>query len=465
MTKWIVIVDDDVEILKTAGHVLSKNQMRVTALKSGPALIKFLAENRPDLILLDIRMPEMDGFETLRLLREQETDLGQEETPVVFLTADEDREIEGKSFVEGASDFIRKPIYPEVLLRRIENILNNTEKVRTLTEEATLDGLTGFLNKCSAEQRMKHLCETETGALIVLDLDNFKLINDIYGHEMGDQVLKIFAEMTRRNIRSEDIVGRIGGDEFIVFFRKCTEEAPLEHLVNRLNDELRRETAELVGEEMHIPLGVSAGAVFVPDQGNVYTELFNMADTALYYVKKNGKHGCHVYLEDGDPETEADDLHRADLREISQILEERNTLNHALWLEQNMFSNVYRYMQRYIKSYRRQAYKVLVTVVKRSEGEEEVHLGKLMEEVGGLLCLSLRKSDVMMRSGTNQFFLFLPELGDENVDAVLGRLRCAWERSACAEQAEITFEKENISPEEAGNEGRRGADEKEGPHT
>ena len=93
---WIIVVDDDIANLQMAGRILSKNNKRVTALKSGQALLDYTKENRPDLILLDIKMPVMDGFETLKKLREQEKELGQDQIPVMFLTADEDTATESR---------------------------------------------------------------------------------------------------------------------------------------------------------------------------------------------------------------------------------------------------------------------------------------------------------------------------------------------------------------------------------
>ena len=122
MAEWIVVVDDDVANLKMAGYILSKKNMRVSALKSGKALLDFLKTNEPDLILLDIHMPEMDGFETLQKLRQMEQ--GEKETPVIFLTADEDEESETKGLALGAMDFIKKPFVPDVLVLRVRHIID-----------------------------------------------------------------------------------------------------------------------------------------------------------------------------------------------------------------------------------------------------------------------------------------------------------------------------------------------------
>ena len=134
MADWVVVVDDDIMNLKMAGHILSTNNMRVTALKSGQALLDYIKENEtPDLILLDINMPGMDGFETLKKLREQEA--GQEEIPVIFLTANEDENSETKGLSLGAMDFIKKPFVPEVLTLRVRHIIDLIRLQRNLSQE------------------------------------------------------------------------------------------------------------------------------------------------------------------------------------------------------------------------------------------------------------------------------------------------------------------------------------------
>lgn len=134
MADWVVVVDDDIMNLKIAGRILSTNNMRVTALKSGQALLDYIKENEtPDLILLDINMPGMDGFETLKKLREQE--VGQEEIPVIFLTANDDEDSETRGLSLGAMDFIKKPFVPEVLTLRVRHIIDLIRLQRNLSQE------------------------------------------------------------------------------------------------------------------------------------------------------------------------------------------------------------------------------------------------------------------------------------------------------------------------------------------
>ena len=135
-TDWVVVVDDDVANLKMAGVILSRQHMRVTALRSGRALLEYIRSNSPDVILLDVRMPEMDGFETMRLLK-REMAPGQE-IPVIFLTADDNAESEMKGLNLGAMDFIKKPFVPDVLTARVKHIIQLSRLQRNLAEEVEL---------------------------------------------------------------------------------------------------------------------------------------------------------------------------------------------------------------------------------------------------------------------------------------------------------------------------------------
>lgn len=121
MNDWILVVDDDTSNLKIASHILGKAQMRVSCLKSGEEAVKFLEENRPDLILLDIHMPVMDGFETMLAICKNKAAAS---IPVIFLTADDDSNTEKKCLEVGAVDFIKKPFVPEVLLLRVRHTID-----------------------------------------------------------------------------------------------------------------------------------------------------------------------------------------------------------------------------------------------------------------------------------------------------------------------------------------------------
>ena len=133
MADWVIVVDDDETNLKMAGHILSRAHMRVTAMKSGEALIAYIREKEvPDLILLDVKMPGMDGFETLTMLREMERG---KHVPVIFLTGDEKEGTEVKGLSLGALDFIKKPFVPEVLTLRVRHTIDLDHLQRNLAQE------------------------------------------------------------------------------------------------------------------------------------------------------------------------------------------------------------------------------------------------------------------------------------------------------------------------------------------
>ncbi len=443
----IVVVDDDIVNLKTAGNILSEHGMRVTAFSGGQAMLDYIAAgNRPDLILLDVLMRGIDGFETLRLLRKYEKENRTQEIPVIYLTADEDKEAEAKGLEEGALDYIRKPFDPDALIRRIRNILGNVRKMQELAEEASTDSLTGLLNRESVSKALESVCRTGRGTLFVIDLDSFKLVNDLYGHEAGDKILISFAQLLQNHFRSRDIVGRIGGDEFVAFLKESDNKDDAVGIIHRLNEQLNVSAYRILGQDMTIPLGVSAGAV-ITGGGDRYEDLFNKADKCLLHVKQNGKHDCTVWEESGETPGFGEDQ-TDDLKRMNMILGERNVDRHALWLGQEAFGNIYRYMLRYIGRYQERAYKVLFTIT--PESENSVHdeaFVLLIEQLGEILRGVLRNSDIMMQSLPNQFFLLLPMVTEADIQKVIKRILTAWRRLVDVDKAKISYETEAITPE------------------
>ena len=450
MADWIVVVDDDISNLKIAGKILSSNNMRVTALNSGQSLIDYVREKgAPDLILLDINMPGMDGFETLRKYRVMEEELSIPKVPVIFLTADEDSASESKGFDMGVSDYIRKPFNPDILIRRVENIVNTHGQMLKFEEQATIDKLTGFLNKAATNERMNELCLRSKGCLCIIDLDSFKLVNDIYGHDTGDQVLEAFAGIIRDNVKGNGTFGRIGGDEFLIFCEGLTDEEELADYTRTINEKMLEEAKRIMGEQMGIPLGASIGAVMVPEMGDEFAELFKLADRTLYLVKNGGKHGYMLY----SPENFIDELDvpkDMDLKTLSHILEERNVPQSAMWMGKEAFGNIYRYMIRYMDRYQGTAYKLLFTahITKQLNLAEKT---EVLERVRSLLQDSLRNSDIMMQIGENHFFLLLPEINEYNVERVINRINIAWENDEYHGLANLSVEAESIDQDKHNN--------------
>ncbi|MDY6339566.1 MAG: response regulator [Saccharofermentans sp.] len=440
MAKWIIVVDDDTANLKMAGHILSKNNMRVTAFKSGSTFLDYVNDNgMPDLVLLDIKMPVMDGFETLGELRKLEQQRGLMKTPVVFLTADEDVYTETRGFEVGVSDFIRKPFNPDVLLRRIDNIMSNSQEMHDLKSEATIDKLTGFLNKGATGVELSKMCSGSTGCLMMIDLDSFKLVNDIYGHEMGDKVLISCSEVIREAVPAGSKCGRIGGDEFVAFAAGVNSEAIVSEISKKINEGITENAKKLMGDDMGIPIGASIGGIFVPRFGNDYSALLKLADKALYNVKKNGKHGYGLYEDDIENDNVTD---LNDIRAISEILGERSIQDVALQLDKDSFSPVYRYVIRYIIRHHISACKVLFTLEPAS-GTRNSAFFERVDEFGNHIRESLRKSDIFMRNSKNQYFVFLTDIRTNSIDKVISHILDDW-HSKGNDDIVISYETESI---------------------
>ncbi len=441
MANHIYLVDDDKFNLKIATSILTNNDIEVTAFTSGIELLDYLKNDTPDLILLDIMMPEMDGFETLANIRKLEEKLDLEEIPVIFLTSDEDNESETRGFEMGVSDYIRKPFEPAVLIKRITNVLKRQATLHKFYEEATIDNLTGLLNKSATNNKLEMLCRRKPGYLMMIDLDSFKLVNDIYGHAAGDKVLISFSILISGFLGPDDIIGRVGGDEFTAFSISLKSEKEIQEFCDNLNTTLLSDAKRILGEDMEIPLGASIGAVYMTGQGEEYTDALKKADKALYDVKNDGKHGFAMYKEDDS----SDDEDIMDLKTLSMILSERNVSSSALKLDKASFVGVYRYIMRYVIRYHRNACKLLISLDANediSKAETLVYCEKFGDHIGNVL----RRSDLLMQVRKNMYFVVLTDIKQEAVEQVVGNIIRSW-RENYGDVLSINYETEFLESE------------------
>ena len=381
----ILIVDDELMMLKIATRILSKKYQVVCAL-SGEEALEIFNDEKPDMVLSDLLMPEMDGYELHRKLQEKSS----YPIPMMFMTADESDESESRGFEIGAADYIRKPLRPDILMRRVANILDNLDKIHGLEQAADLDTMTGLLNKSASERELSKLCKTSQGVLFMIDLDNFKLVNDIYGHAMGDKILIKLAELLNESME-KNIIGRMGGDEFIAFFENIHDENFVAEKSKFLNEKLLENAKKFMGEEMSIPLGVSIGAIFVPDEGREFSALYKKADQALYEVKLNGKHSYAIYSDKHKTPIFATD------ENIHKILSERNATTDAYFVEPEYFRVIYRLAVRLVKSYKKNAQFLVLNISEKDNAEE----------FKNLLLKTLRSSDCITQNGKNQFLILM----------------------------------------------------------
>lgn len=421
--KKILIVDDMIVSLMMTENMLA-DQYQTFCASSGKEAIEIFRKEKPDMVLSDLRMPGMTGYE-LQLALQQEY---KKIIPFMFMTADPSEESESKGLDNGAMDFIRKPFRPDVLLRRVANIMQTVEQIQGLKKDAETDKLTGLLNKVSSEKDLTELCKTATGALMMVDLDSFKLVNDIHGHAMGDKILINFADILRSAVRSSDLIGRMGGDEFIVFCQGVHDESYISQKAKFINERITAVAKKLMGENMNIPLGASIGCVFVPMHGTDFSDLYKKADKALYIVKQNGKHGYSVYSEG---KTDNETVEVASLAQVEMILSERNPESGAFLLPFENFRTIYRFLKRTRGFYSKTTCLVVFTLKRHKEGER-VTPAQAQETFLETLQKTFRQGDVISKNGNNQFLVLLTNTNAQrDIDSAIGRVIKKWEACDC----------------------------------
>ncbi len=417
----ILVVDDEEMMLMLARRILSQRYEVVTA-ATGEEAIEIFERERPDMVLTDLMMPEMDGYELHRILQEKSS----VPVPIIFMSADESEETESKGFELGAEDYIRKPVKPEVLLRRVGNIIEHLDKIRGLEVAASTDPLTKLLNKSATQKEIGELVKNSSGALLMIDLDSFKLVNDIYGHAAGDKILIRFAELIKKIIREKDLAGRMGGDEFLVFVQNVDDEKFLKDKTIFLNEQILIAAKNLLGREMQIPLGASVGVVFVPDEGDTFQKLYEKADSALYEVKHRGKHGIAFFGKKNRTENSSVE----GISQMRMILAERNAESGAFFVEFETFKKIYRLLVRVAESCKKNLVLVQFTLTEENFAEEfkEILIG------------SLRRSDCVTMCG-KKFLALLPEATEFEADYMKSKI---FSRLKNFSARQIIFEREKI---------------------
>ncbi|MBO6215819.1 MAG: diguanylate cyclase [Lachnospiraceae bacterium] len=319
-----------------------------------------------------------------------------------------------------------------------EKILSLEAENKSLDQSARTDAMTGLLNKAATEGDIgKAMGPDVHGTFLMLDLDSFKLVNDMHGHDAGDKVLIKFSELMREISRPDDILGRIGGDEFVIYYRGWQTEESLQRNTAQLNEKLLSYAKELLGEDMNVPLGCSVGAVFIPQCGFEYNEIKKKADKALYNVKQNGKHGVYIIKE--SDESEKSKEISADIRHlqgIRQSLSERNNLPGPLEVSFDDVKAVYRYLARYYES----AASVGGMILFRLEGDFTEDDSDTFWEV---LHKSLRREDLITKQQSGVFLTILADTQYEDAEVVVGKIFNAWDELD-GELPEVTAEVQGI---------------------
>lgn len=419
--KHILIVDDNKTNLMSAKTVLS-DIYKITAVTMGAQALKFLENNSCDLILLDINMPEMDGFEVLQKIQENEKN---SQIPVIFLTADNDAETESRCLEAGAEDFIAKPFVAAVMKSRIHRILESEDMKRQLAEKldqtiqevtdikskSQTDALTGLWNRVYTDKAVnEYIAAGVKGGLYMIDMDNFKAINDNYGHIEGDNALKMFADTMRAFSKEGDVLCRIGGDEFVMFVKDVDTKEELGSLAGKIILDLSHKIDE---KRYGTNSSVSIGIAQTPEDGIDFNTIYNAADKALYHVKQNGKNSYHFFSEQKEAERRRGS-NLVDLKHLREIMDRADSGNGAYQLDLDSFQHVYTFIKRFVERSGKQVQTILFTI-KDEEGNitETTATEAALELMEKAIYNSLRRADVTTRYSGKQLIVLLL---DSNLD-------------------------------------------------
>ncbi|MBS4097135.1 MAG: PleD family two-component system response regulator [Sulfuricella sp.] len=289
----ILIVDDTPTNIQILAEAL-RTEYRVKVATSGKTALELAdkPESRPDLILLDVMMPEMDGYEVCRRLKENPAT---HDIPVIFVTAKSDVTDEEQGLRLGAMDYIVKPFHLAIVKARVENHVNLKIKTDLLESLALIDGLTGIPNRRRFDETLESAWkraqrESTPLALIMTDIDYFKPYNDNYGHGAGDHCLKTVAKALHNSLaRPNDMVARYGGEEFVAVLPDTDAEGARQ-LAERWCAAIAALKLPHRFSAVADHVTVSAGyAALDPVHGQSPKEFLEMADKMLYRAKEQGR--------------------------------------------------------------------------------------------------------------------------------------------------------------------------------
>jgi diguanylate cyclase (GGDEF)-like protein len=294
----ILIIDDSVDSIRLLSAML-KDQAQILFATSGAAGIRIASQRQPDLILLDVTMPNMDGYEVCRALK---SDPATQRCAVIFVTANSSSEGEIAALEAGAVDFICKPFNPPVVRARVQTHLRLQLHSETLSKLADRDGLTGLFNRRYFDEQLerewlRHKRQKLPLGLAFIDIDFFKTYNDHYGHLQGDECLRNVAHVIAASTRRPDeMVARYGGEEFIVILPYIGEKD-----VRSYAEWVCRRVREASIEHAYSPIAavvtISVGATtVVPTDALTSQILAALADDALYQAKSAGRNCAHVLV-------------------------------------------------------------------------------------------------------------------------------------------------------------------------
>lgn len=295
----VLIIDDQKTNLKILGDIL-RQDVDVTLAQSAEQGLRKAIEFQPDLILLDVLMPDINGFELIKSLKHH---AHTSSIPVIFITALSDTNHEEQGLRLGACDYIYKPFHATIVQARVRLHLQLSRQRKLLEQLAHIDPLTGIANRRKYDQVLEQLWRSATRqhshlSLVMLDIDHFKEFNDHYGHAAGDKVLHQVATHLKQTLRRpNDFIARYGGEEFVILLPDSDEEGSrqlIEHCLSSIEQLQLEHGYSPISDYITLSAGgISCAATQAEDPNDV----LKRADDMLYKAKQSGKNQLMWYTD------------------------------------------------------------------------------------------------------------------------------------------------------------------------
>lgn len=290
---FTILVIDDSEEERSILRQYLEDKFHIHCCENAEIGLTYLRKNwdRVRLVLVDYIMSGMSGVDFLKICNDEEN---LRNIPKIMLTSKDDSKAQVEAFRVGAYDYLTKPLVPEIVRARILRSMEVTSQLRAWVHvgeeyrhQANMDDATGLLNKSAFKNETIRIISKKTNnyqSLFVIDVDDFKTVNDRYGHLQGDEVLKLIATVLKTHFRATDLIGRFGGDEFVVLMTEMNQK----EMVAQKAKEVMEDLSQKCKSQLNIPVSVSIGITFFKEKDSFDT-MFQRGDKGLYKAKNTGK--------------------------------------------------------------------------------------------------------------------------------------------------------------------------------
>jgi len=316
----VLVVDDDRTSRVLLAETLRNSGCEVDEAKDGIEALEICRRCMPDLILMDAIMPGLDGFDLCHTIRNMPygTDI-----PILIITASDSEDAVSMAFSVAATDFINKPVNTTVIQNRVHHLIASKKAERYMKQLAYHDSLTGLPNRTNLMQHLQLIInqskvENSMFAVLFLDLDHFKMVNDTMGHDVGDLLLKAVSRRLRNYLRGQDFIARLGGDEFTIVLQNIRNLKVVEEIAEKLRESIKDPFVFL---RRKIMVTTSIGASVFPVDGEEISDLLKHADSAMFRAKNLRDQFC--FYKSG---MEAEVSERFELQRDLRLAVEKNEL-------------------------------------------------------------------------------------------------------------------------------------------